>query len=75
MNWAAIYGFLIFKETPDQLTLVGAGVIMASGLYIVMRESRGAVSKNNPVLQSRTRHETGTLPRISLLLGRDKGGK
>jgi S-adenosylmethionine uptake transporter len=70
MIWATIFGFLIFKEMPDQLTLIGAAVIMCSGLYIVLRESRGKVSKNNPVLQSRTRHETGILPRISLLLRR-----
>jgi S-adenosylmethionine uptake transporter len=75
MIWAVIFGFLIFNETPDQLTLVGAGVIMASGLYIVMRESGGKVSKNSPVLQSRTRHETGMLPRISLLLRREKSEK
>ncbi|MGO4907367.1 DMT family transporter [Pseudorhodobacter sp. W20_MBD10_FR17] len=75
MIWAAIYGFLIFNETPDRLTLVGAGVIMASGFYIVMRESRGKVSKNSPVLESRSRPETGMLPRISLLLRRENGGK
>lgn len=75
MIWAIIFGFLIFNETPDRVTLIGAGVIMASGLYIVLRESRAKVSKNSPVLQSRTRHETGTLPRISLLLSRDKGTK
>jgi S-adenosylmethionine uptake transporter len=68
MIWATIFGFLIFNEMPDELTLLGAGVIMASGLYIVLRESRGKVSKNSPVLESRTRHETGTVPRISLLL-------
>ncbi len=67
MIWATIFGLLIFNETPDELTLLGAAIIMASGLYIVLRESRGKVSKNSPVLQSRTRHETGTLPRISLL--------
>jgi S-adenosylmethionine uptake transporter len=70
MIWATIFGFLIFNEMPDQLTLIGAAVIMCSGLYIVLRESRGKVSKNSPVLESRTRHETGTLPRISLLLRR-----
>lgn len=75
MIWAIIFGFLIFNETPDRVTLIGAGVIMASGLYIVLRESRAKVSKNSPVLQSRTRHETGTMPRISLLLSRDKGTK
>jgi S-adenosylmethionine uptake transporter len=73
MIWAAIFGYFIFNEAPDQWTLVGAGVIMASGLYIVLRESRGNSSKNTPVLESRSRPETGTLPRISLLLSRDRG--
>lgn len=73
MIWAAIFGFLIFDEIPDRMTLIGAAVIMASGLYIVLRESGGKASKNSPVLESRTRHETGTLPRISLLLRREKG--
>lgn len=75
MIWAAVFGYLIFAETPDQWTLIGAGIIMASGLYIVLRENRASVSKNSPVLESRSRPETGTLPRISLLLSRDTGKK
>lgn len=75
MIWAALYGLVLFDEVPDRLTLVGAGVIMASGLYIVLRESRGKVSKNSPVLESRSRPETGLLPRISLLLRREKAEK
>ncbi len=75
MIWAIIFGFLIFKEIPDQITLIGAGIIMASGLYIVLRESRAKVSKNSPVLESRTRHETGTMPRISLMLSRNRPPK
>lgn len=70
MLWAIFYGYLIFNETPDEYTLVGAAVIMASGLYIVMREGRAKVSENRPVLESRSRPETGIMPRISLLLRR-----
>lgn len=73
MIWAAVFGYFIFKETPDSMTLIGAAVIMGSGLYIVLRESRGTVSRTSPVLNARTRHETGILPRISLLLRREKG--
>jgi S-adenosylmethionine uptake transporter len=75
MIWATIFGILIFNETPDELTLLGAAIIMASGLYIVLRESGGKVSKNSPVLQSRTRQDTGMLPRISLLLGLKKSSR
>nr|WP_237684840.1 DMT family transporter [Szabonella alba] len=70
MIWAAIFGYLIFDEAPDALTLLGAAVIIASGLYIVMRESRLNVSRHSPVLQSRSRPETGIMPRISVMLRR-----
>lgn len=74
MIWATIFGFFMFDEIPDAMTVIGAGVIIASGLYIVMRESRVNVSKNSPVLQSRSRPETGIMPRISVMLrrGRDR---
>jgi S-adenosylmethionine uptake transporter len=72
MIWATIFGFFLFDEIPDAMTLVGAGVIIASGIYIVMRESRVNVSKNSPVLQSRSRPETGIMPRISVMLRRGR---
>jgi drug/metabolite transporter (DMT)-like permease len=36
--WATFYGFLFFGELPDLWTLVGAGLIIGSGLYILHRE-------------------------------------
>lgn len=65
--WAALYGWLFFDETIDQGTAIGAGIIIASGLYIVVREGRGR-SRNAPVLRTRSRAETGTTPRISRML-------
>lgn len=59
MIWAVIYGALIFGETPDRWTVAGAGVIIASGLYIVLREGHARVSENRPVLAARGRPETG----------------
>lgn len=38
--WAAGYGILVFGEWPDQWTLVGAAVIVSSGIYIYHRESQ-----------------------------------
>jgi drug/metabolite transporter (DMT)-like permease len=38
--WALIYGATIWGEYPDTMTLAGAGVILASGLYILHRELR-----------------------------------
>ncbi len=68
--WAVIYGTLLFDEKADFYTLVGTGVIILSGLYIVLREGTGSVSKNSPVLSNKSRPETGLMPRISLLLKR-----
>jgi S-adenosylmethionine uptake transporter len=70
MIWATVFGLLIFEETPDRFTLVGAGVIIASGIYIVLREARTKASRTTPVLRTQSRHETGTLPRVSTLMGR-----
>lgn len=70
MLWAAFYGYLIFNEGIDRYTLIGASIIMASGVYIVLREGRAKTSRNTPVLESRSRPETGILPRISLMLKR-----
>lgn len=67
MIWAVIFGALFFGEGVDLFTILGAVVIIASGIYIVMREERGNVSENRPVLATRTRNETGTYPRASQL--------
>lgn len=67
MVWAALYGSLIFGESIDRMTWLGAGIIILSGLYIVLRESLGGISLSTPVLRTRSRAETGTTPRISAL--------
>jgi len=64
--WATAYGMVFFNETPDGRTVLGAGIIIASGLYIVLRESRKSES-NRPVLQSKNRPDTGTSPRRNLI--------
>lgn len=38
--WMTVAGFLVFGVLPDQWTLVGAGTIVASGLYSANRERR-----------------------------------
>ena len=63
--WATIFGHFIFGEKPDMQTLLGAGVVILSGLYIVLRESRKDISENTPVLRSRGRMTGG----ISFLIG------
>ena len=37
MLWAVIWGFLIFGDLPTLLTIVGAALITASGIYAVTR--------------------------------------
>jgi len=65
--WAVFYGWFIFGEGVDGPTLLGAGVVIVSGMYIVFRETRPNVSENQPVLRTRGRTETVTSPRTSLL--------
>jgi len=73
--WAALYGWLFFNETVDLYTAIGSAVIISSGIYIVLREGTPSVSQNRPVLESRSRMEVGTQPRISSWLRRfDRGG-
>ncbi len=38
--FAVIFGFLMFKEIPNAMTMLGALVIIASTVYITLRESR-----------------------------------
>jgi drug/metabolite transporter (DMT)-like permease len=66
--WATLFGWLIFSEPPDIETLLGAGVVILSGLYIVLRESGARSDDNQPVLNTMTRHETGTFPRVITLI-------
>ncbi len=65
--WATAYGLLFFGETIDLRTMIGAAIIIASGLYIVLRESRTGTSANMPVLNTKMRPDTGTAPRSSTL--------
>ncbi len=62
--WAVLFGVVFFDEVPSRWTFVGAAVVIASGIYIVLREARGTVSETRPVLSSRARPATTTaLPR------------
>ncbi len=39
MIWATLLGFLVFGDVPTPTVLTGAGIIIASGLYILHRET------------------------------------
>jgi drug/metabolite transporter (DMT)-like permease len=45
--WATAYGYLIFNDLPDQSTIIGASIIIASGLYIFQREQNLKNKKRN----------------------------
>jgi drug/metabolite transporter (DMT)-like permease len=38
--WATTLGYLVFSQLPDGWTLAGAGIVIASGLYILSRERK-----------------------------------
>jgi drug/metabolite transporter (DMT)-like permease len=40
--WVIAFGFLLFGDVPAQHVLLGSAVIIASGLYVFMRERRRA---------------------------------
>ncbi len=64
--WAALYGFVFFDEQSDNTTWIGAGIVISSGVYIVLREATGFRSLHRPVLRGRQRPDTGTQLRIQV---------
>jgi S-adenosylmethionine uptake transporter len=67
--WATMFGVLLFDEQLKTNVVIGAGVIIASGLYILFRESSSKASANTPVLDSMDfGRDKGTSPRSTLLM-------
>ena len=56
--WATLLGFLLWRELPDTPTLVGAAIVIASGLYIIYRETI-KVGHARPQLPSMSPDDTG----------------
>lgn len=46
--WAIVFGYVFFGDVPDPLTLLGAAIIVAAGLFIYFRERKvtGEMSKD-----------------------------
>ncbi len=70
--WASIFGAIFFGESLDRPTMIGTAIIIASGLYIVLREDKRAAGSKQPVLRTRTRVGTPSTPRIAAFLRRTR---
>lgn len=44
--WMIVLGFLVFGDRPTATTLIGAGIVIASGLYLLARERRSRVKND-----------------------------
>jgi drug/metabolite transporter (DMT)-like permease len=74
--WASLYGVLFFDDSMDRMTLIGTAIIIASGIYIVLREDkRRAEGSSQPVLRSRSRAGTPSTPRVASFLTREEQDK
>lgn len=71
--WAALFGVFLFEEYPVWQTYLGTAVIAASGLYILKREATSDVSRNTPVLETRTRMGHSLTLRVSAMMRRMRG--
>lgn len=56
--WATLLGYLLWGELPDAITLLGAAIVIASGLYIIYRETR-YFGQTGPKLPSLSPDDTG----------------
>ena len=62
--WAAFYGWILFGELPDAMTILGLSVIAAAGVYILWREA-GGNSRVSPVTTSDAAGDAQISPRTS----------
>lgn len=56
--WATLLGFLLWGELPDSYTLAGAVIVIASGLYIIYRETV-KIGRARPQLPGMSPDDTG----------------
>ncbi|MCS0496154.1 DMT family transporter [Ancylobacter mangrovi] len=45
MIWSLLLGFVLFREVPPLLVLVGASVVIAAGLFVIWREQRLGIER------------------------------
>ena len=52
--WAIVFGALFFGEVPDSFVLVGAALIITSGIFIIWREYKVEIEQEGPVTGSKS---------------------
>ena len=57
MLWAIVYGLWVFDEPVDRAVIIGASVIVFSGILFIWRELTASVKK--PVLRTRNLRMAG----------------
>ena len=50
--WGLVFGYAFFGDLPDAIMLAGAAIVVASGLYILYRETRRGQDPTPPVMKS-----------------------
>jgi drug/metabolite transporter (DMT)-like permease len=48
MIWALLLGYWVFGEVPGVLVLVGAAIVIASGLFVIWRERQLGLRRRAP---------------------------
>ncbi len=69
MIWGVLLGYFFFSESPALHTLVGATIIIVSGIYIVSRD------QSPPVAQETVTHHATQIARLSRLFAGSKQPK
>lgn len=55
--WATLLGFMLWGELPDTMTLIGAAIVISSGLYMIYRETK-KTGRSKPKLPSMSPDDT-----------------
>jgi len=45
MIWALLIGWLLFGEIPEKLVLIGAVIVIASGVFVILRERQLGIER------------------------------
>ena len=65
-----LIGAIVFGETVGNNVLYGAAIVIALGIYIVLREATLGVSIMSPILHAfHLRPDTGQQPRVWVMVG------